>query len=127
MRSRTEAKAYLLLLFARLGGIAVAAVALNSALFQSQLRSIWVGVFLTSFLLAFLASVVSIGAGVLRSSRSMSIAERLGYYVSLGHIDEAATLIGAQSSAVRRWTRALILAAVLAIGVGAIHAVLFTG
>ena len=125
-RSANEAKAYLILLFARLGGLAIAVIALALGSFSSQLPPLFVWVFLSSFLIQTLVSVVSGVAGGLRKDRSAPIPERLNFYFSLRHLDEAAEMVGAQPSSVRRWTRALIIVAVLAIAVGVVSSAFST-
>ncbi|MEN9594932.1 MAG: hypothetical protein RLY23_1415 [Actinomycetota bacterium] len=119
LRSVNEAKAYLILLVARLGGIALGGIALALGSFSSQLPPLCVWVFLSSFLVVMLASTFSVVAGALRKERSKTLSERMNFYFALSYLEEAAAMVGAQPSSVRRWTRALILVAVLAIVIGA--------
>lgn len=124
-RSAYEARMYLTLLFVRLGAITIAGVAGAVGSVFSEVHSLSVWVFLSSFLILMLSSAASVVAGAVRGRRSMTLSERLSTYTSLQHLDEAAETIGASPSIVRRWTQSMILTSVLAVAVAVVCSVFF--
>lgn len=118
-----EAKAYFVLLFVRLGGTAVFGFAGAISALSPRLRPMSNVVALASFAVVLAVSIASIVAGVLRKYESTTLSERLGFYISLQGLDEAASLAGVEPSRARRWVRSSIVLAVLGIAVGAVSAI----